>query len=250
MRLAFIEKLLFLKRGAEAPVVVPDESRRLLADISHELQTPIAILQGSVEIVRRKNSEETDRAVRVMESTLAAMSRLIGSLLENERLKNSKNTFDRTRISVKDLIEESYEDCLILAENKEIRFSISSDEDIFVRGEKGKLKEVILNLISNAFKYTPAGGTVLVDVCRSGERVCVSVRDTGIGILANDLLHVFDRYYRIANGGVPSVGIGLNICRQIVELHGGVIRAESVRGKGSVFTVELPADVSSAIINP
>jgi signal transduction histidine kinase len=157
-------------------------------------------------------------------------------------------------------LRETHEDCLLLAEDKGIRLLLELDEgaedDIFVRGNRDRLKEVLFNLISNALKHTPCGGTIAL----RAERTCghgivaarITVEDSGCGVAPESLPHIFERFYRIENrplafaeGDVqPSAelshGIGLNICREIVETHKGTIVVESEPGKGSRFIISLP----------
>jgi signal transduction histidine kinase len=240
-----------------------DERAEFISNISHELQTPIAILRGNVEVLQSGRATDAERATaeRVIVSTLDGMSRLIGNVLESAKLKFSKKILYEQDIAVGALLRETHEDCLLLAEDKGIRLSLEIDEraedDISVRGNRDRLKEVLFNLISNALKHTPCGGTIAL----RAERACgggapgtarITVEDSGCGIAPESLPHIFERFYRIENrplafaeGDVPpsaepSHGIGLNICREIVGAHKGTIVAESAPGKGSRFIISLP----------
>jgi signal transduction histidine kinase len=245
-----------------------DERAEFISNISHELQTPIAILRGNVEMLQSGRATDAERATaeRVIVTTLDGMSRLIGNVLESAKLKFSKKILYEQEIAVCALLRETHEDCLLLAEDKGICLLLEIDEgaedDISVRGSRDRLKEVLFNLISNALKHTPCGGTITL----RAERVCglrghgvgvtgvtrITVQDSGCGIAPEELPHIFERFYRIENrplafaeGDVapsaePSHGIGLNICREIVEAHKGTIVAESAPGKGSWFIISLP----------
>ena len=242
-----------------------DERAEFISNISHELQTPIAILRGNVEVLQSGRATDAERATaeRVIVSTLDGMSRLIGNVLESAKLKFSKKILYEQEIAVGALLRETHEDCLLLAEDKGIRLLLEIDEsaedDISVCGNRDRLKEVLFNLISNALKHTPCGGTIALRVERVGSHgtvaagaACITVEDSGCGIASEELPHIFERFYRIENNSLafaegdvppsaePSHGIGLNICREIVETHKGTIMAESAPGKGSRFIISLP----------
>lgn len=227
-----------------------DEHAEFLTNISHELQTPIAILRGNVELLQRRSITEAERvsAERVIVGTLDGMSRLIGNILESAKLKFSKRVLHGQDITVGALLRETREDCLLLAEDRGIRLStevtIGGDagEELFVRGNRDRVKEVLFNLISNAFKYTAPGGTVSLRAERAGAIARIIVEDSGCGISPEELPYIFDRFYRIESdiSAVSGTGLGLNICREIIEAHGGEISAESDPGKGSCFIICLP----------
>lgn len=217
-----------------------EEQSKFLTDISHELQTPIAILRGNVEVLERHITPEARAAIRVIIATLDSMARLVDSILQSAQLKFSKNKFNKTDIAVEALLEEVHEDCSILSEDRGVRFSYSS-ESVIVTGDREKLKEVLLNLISNALKYTPRGGSIMLQGRRVGDYVEIIVEDTGCGIPPENIANIFERFYRIKGEEVAGTGIGLHICQQIVAVHNGVIMVESELGKGSRFIVRIPA---------
>jgi signal transduction histidine kinase len=250
-----------------------DERAEFISNISHELQTPIAILRGNVEVLQSGCATDAERATaeRVIVSTLDGMSRLIGNVLESAKLKFSRKIAYEQDIAVGALLRETHEDCLLLAEDKGIRLLLELDEDmkddVFVRGSRDRLKEVLFNLISNALKHTAYGGTIALRAERAhGHRAVavarIIVQDSGCGIAPESLPHIFERFYRIENrplafaeGDVPpsaepSHGIGLNICREIVEAHKGTIVAESEPGKGSRFIISLPLSPPSPPLSP
>ncbi|HUC31559.1 MAG TPA: HAMP domain-containing sensor histidine kinase [Candidatus Paceibacterota bacterium] len=227
-----------------------DDRAEFLTNISHELQTPIAILRGNVEVLQRRSITDAERASaeRVIVTTLDGMSRLIGNVLESAKLKFSKKIVHEDTILVGALLRETHEDCFLLAEDKGIRLSVevatseASKEDLSLRGNRDRLKEVLLNLISNALKHTARGGKVVLRAERAGTAARISVEDSGSGIAPEELPHIFERFYRIENGtaATPGTGLGLNICREIIEAHGGKITVESEWGKGSRFIICLP----------
>jgi signal transduction histidine kinase len=213
---------------------------KFLTDISHALQTPIAILRGNVEVLEQRVTPQTKDTMRVIVTTLNNMARLVGGVLESARLKFSKNKFYKTDIVVGILLEEVYEDCLILGEDKGVRLPFSSEEEIVVAGDKDKLKEVLLNLISNALKHTEPGGVISLLGRKKADCAEIIVEDTGCGIPAENLANIFERFYRIDGESIAGTGIGLHICKQIIEAHDGAITVESECGKGSRFIVHIP----------
>ena len=146
-------------------------------------------------------------------------------------------------MSLNELLEEQVKRLLPLARENGIEINLSMKEEVRVSGDSLKLQQVIYNVIDNAIKYTPRGGEVETTLTRSGRRAVIRIADTGIGIPAEDLPHIFDRFYRVdkarsrATGGT---GLGLSIVKQIVQMHGGDIRASSTEGKGTTFEIELP----------
>ncbi len=233
----------------------------VVADIAHELQTPIAILRGNFEILRRTDAGAADRvrAGRVIETTLDGMTRLVRGALDGARAGSPERAFPKKDVSLRSLLDEAVEDCSILAQDRGIALSVANDgrlpsDDLFIRADRDKIKEVLLNLVSNAFKHTPPGGAVMLGAERAEAMARVTVEDSGAGIAPAELSRIFERFYRIRSDAadplVPGTGIGLHICRAIVEAHGGHIGVRSRLGKGSRFTVLLPLRESSLASAP
>lgn len=226
-----------------------DAHAEFFLNVSHELQTPIAILRGNVELLQRRGITDAERAgaERVIMSTLDGMSRLIGSVLAGAKARSLQTQLVEKYIAVGMLLREVHEDCALLAEDAGITISVEGEDGIFVRGERAKLKEVLLNLVSNALKHTPHGGAIVLRAAYAGSVARITVEDTGCGIAPQDLPHIFERFYRIRQGAddVPGTGLGLHICREIVEAHGGGIEVESELGKGSRFIISLPLSAPS-----
>lgn len=224
---------------------VGEVQSRFLVDVSHELQTPVAVLAGNLEILEGKRRGNRKVALRVMAATLTRMSRMVEHLLASARLDFSNDELCCKGFTVAELLEEAYDDCLVLAKNKRVALSHESDKAC-ISGDKDKLKEVILNLISNALKHTARGGTITLVGTAKGAHVEIVVQDTGSGIAPEDLPHIFERFYRIGGDSSPGTGLGLDICRKIVEAHGGTITAVSEFGRGSRFIVLLPCHKEGA----
>lgn len=219
---------------------------RFVTDISHELQTPVAVLAANMEVLEGKRKGSRAMALAAASSALDRMAQMVDHVLAIARLNFSKEELHKTEIAVENLVEDIYHDCAILAEEKGITLSYMSDA-IRVIGDRDKLKAVILNLISNALKHTPRGGKIALTAKVREGRAEICVRDTGTGIPPDKLPHIFERFYRINAGDGRGSGLGLDICKQIVEMHGGAIHAGSVLGEGSAFTFSLPL---AAVVTP
>lgn len=219
-----------------------DETLTMLAEMAHEFQTPIAILAGSVEVLAAATGGQEAHIVRVAQTTLHRLSRLVKKLLEAAKYGAVRDWLEAAPLDVAGLIAETYDDCAMLAEEKGIAFIVES-ETVFVDGDRDKLKEVLLNLISNALTHTPRGGRISLMAHKKAAIVEIAVEDTGVGIAPENLLRIFERFYRIkhADGkdSAAGTGLGLHICKQIVEAHQGTISVASAPGKGSRFAIAL-----------
>ncbi len=235
-----------------------EELRRFTADASHELRTPLTALRGTAEVAlarERSAGELRDTLGEVVEETRGMLA-MVEDLLALSRGEESTAPGRRAPLDLVPMLEDVREIGEALAEGKPIAVRLDAPPSVVVSGAAGTLRRLFLNLVSNAVKYTDAGEVVIVaravpaeappsaapDAEPAAGWVEVEVRDTGRGIAAEDLPRVFDRFYRAdaarEHGGT---GLGLSIARLIAEQHGGTIRAESEPGRGSVFTVRLPA---------
>jgi signal transduction histidine kinase/ActR/RegA family two-component response regulator len=218
-----------------------------LATVSHELRTPLTailgwsnmLLAGAIEGAAR------DRALEIIHRNAQAQNQLISDLLDVSRIISGKLRLDLRTVELAPIIEGAVEATRPAAEAKGVHLDTSLDPYAGpVNGDADRLQQVVWNLLTNAIKFTPEGGRIEVRSGIAGSRVEVTVRDTGIGIEPEFLPHIFDRF-RQADPGANRVhggmGLGLSIVRQLVELHGGSVRAESEGdGKGATFTVSLP----------
>ena len=232
-----------LARRALRPVrVAMRRQRDFVADAAHELRTPLAIMRTAAEL--GLTDESPSEQQRALEQTLAQnnhLTRLVESLSLLARADSGALSIQRAPVDLTRLVEESAEAVEMLAEEREITLNASSQPGIVVSGDEGRLRQLMLILLDNALKYTPSGGHVVVSAETQGGMARVEVRDTGIGIDAADLPHVFDRFYRADRARTgEGTGLGLAIGRWIAEVHGGRITAANVPGGGAVFTVTLP----------
>ena len=222
--------------------------RRFTADASHELKTPLTVMRADVERAMHPNAAGSE-AMQALEEALqetARMSDLVDSLLTLARADEGRFDLHREPVALGPLVRDVYETAVILGEHAGQRVSLAVLEEALVDGDAQRLRQLFLNLITNAIKYTPRGGSVEISLGRLlGAEVAFTVRDSGIGISAGDLPYVFERFWRAdrarSRGSERSgFGLGLAISQWIAQAHGGRVTAQSRLGRGSVFTVVLP----------
>ncbi|HEY4130686.1 MAG TPA: HAMP domain-containing sensor histidine kinase [Gemmatimonadaceae bacterium] len=232
--------------------------RRFTADASHELKTPLTVLRADVERAMHPATPRAERMVALEEALqeTARMSDLVNSLLTLARADEGRFDIHRTPVDLDPLVREVYETAMILGEEAKLTITLSALEGGVVMGDRTRLRQLLLNLVTNAIKYTPEKGRVEISATRHEDHeVLIAVRDTGIGIAATDLTHVFDRFWRAdrvrsrssERGGF---GLGLAISQWIVQAHGGTITVQSRLGRGTVFSVTLPVVTAENAIEP
>lgn len=220
---------------------------RFTADAAHELRTPITALKGETEVLlsRKRSSEDYHEALTNNLERLDFLTKLVNDLLILSQADEGKASLKIENLNFSELLKELYEAFTIVAIQKKISFTFSAPEEILINGDSIKLKQLFSNLIDNAIKYTPDGGTISLIVQPGKDQVAVVLKDTGIGIPSDDLPHIFDRFYRVdtsrsrLSGGV---GLGLSICQWIVKAHHGTIDVKSQFHQGTTFTVILPKE--------
>jgi signal transduction histidine kinase len=223
--------------------------RRFTADASHELKTPLAVLRADVERAMMESSSQNERMIALEEALqeVRRMSDLVESLLTLARADEGRFDLHREPVELQPLVQEVYETALILGEAQGVTVNLPFTADVVVMADRTRLRQLFLNLVTNAIKYTPAGGKVELGVGRHPDTVTFAVRDTGIGISAADFPHIFERFWRAdrvrsrmsERGGF---GLGLAISQWIAQAHGGTLTASSRLGRGSLFTVTLPLE--------
>jgi len=219
--------------------------RQFTADASHELRTPLAIVQAESTLALRKKRTQEDyrKSLELISQETAHMSAIVGKLLYLARTDAGKDQVNFERINLKELLTELSSDVEVLAREKGLEFKLAPLEDLTIEGDKVKLEQLFLNLLENAIRYTPRGGSISASVVREGKTAVIAIKDTGIGILKEHIPHIFERFYRVdkarsrAEGGA---GLGLAICQHIAQVHSGKIEVESQVGKGSTFSAFLP----------
>jgi two-component system OmpR family sensor kinase len=236
--------------------------RRFTADASHELKTPLTVVRADVERAMHPNVGAQERMQMLEEAMqeIARMSDLVDSLLTLARADEGRFDLHREPLQLEPLVRDVFETAVILGEDAGVSVSLPLVEDAVIMGDGPRLRQLFLNLITNAIKYTPRGGHVEMTLSvRNNNEIGFAVRDTGVGIAAADLPHIFDRFWRAdkvrsrraaadlrgatERGGF---GLGLAIAQWIAQAHGGTLTAQSRLGKGSIFTVLLPISTAEA----
>jgi signal transduction histidine kinase len=208
-------------------------------------------MTAAVEVVRRApGTDAAQRATDLMRRQLREMSRLVEDLVDAKRLACGKVTLRRARVDLGDLMREAAADVAGIVAERAQTLAVSGDgEHLWVNGDAQRLRQVLLNLLRNAANYTPRGGRIWLAVAGTASLITLRVGDTGRGIDRQALAHVFDLFSQASPQEGTGLGVGLNIAREIVHLHGGSIEAHSQgAGTGSEFIVQLP--VSAAAERP
>ncbi len=230
---------------AEAANRLKDE---FLATLSHELRTPLNAIVGWTSMLTRGQVDQArmPRVFEALDRNAQAQAQLIADVLDVSRIVTGKLQLQLAIVDVSDLVDQAAESVRATAGEKDIRLTVNTESDpCWVRGDAGRLQQVVWNLLSNAIKFTPPGGSIRVHVTRDARDAVISVTDTGVGIPQEFLGHVFDRFRQAdqtstrTHGGL---GLGLSIVKHLVELHSGSVSASSAgHGLGACFTVRLPA---------
>jgi two-component system, OmpR family, sensor kinase len=239
--------------------------RRFVADASHELRTPLATIRTNLELLQRAGDDlpaaDRDEAMADAIAEIQRLSRLVGDLLTLARVDSGLRLERREEIEVGRLVRDVYRQARLMAMPREHTVIADPIQEATVLGDADYLKELLLILVDNAIQYTPDGGQIRLgarlQACpvhpeAGGDEVVISVSDNGMGIDAEDLSHLFERFYRADSarhrdtGTSGGTGLGLSIARWIAEEHNGRIEVQSEMGHGSTFTVRLPIAIPAA----
>lgn len=240
--LAFNETLARLEKSFE-------QLRRFTADASHELRTPLTAIRSVGEVALQNTGDAAyyRDIIGSMLEEVSRLTRLVESLLTMSRADAGQIQLQRTNIKVLDLVKESAALLEVLAEEKRQAVTVEGDSSLTVRGDRLLLRQALINLIDNAVKYSPSGGTIAVRVRASGKDVLIEVEDSGPGIPEEHTSKIFQRFYRIdkartrAEGGA---GLGLSIAEWAVSANGGRIELHSEAGRGCTFILRLPLNTA------
>jgi len=220
-------------------------NQRFLADASHELRTPLTILQAELEAMLariRNDAELRDVAASALEE-LERLRNIVESLFAISRLDTGEAMNKSEQFDLGELVTSTADQMSLLAEDKRISIECDAPEPLIVQGDRARLKQVAVNLLDNAIKYTPEGGAINVRTSARQNRAVLEVADNGIGIPDEALPHVFERFYRVDKARsrhLGGAGLGLSIVKSICAAHSGRVDVQSKEGQGSRFTVELP----------
>ena len=235
------------RKRAEEQIREADHRKDVfLATLAHELRNPLAAVRSGLELMRRSSDEHTVEQMRIMmERQVTQLARLVDDLMDVSRITQGKIDLRRRDVSLKEIVDNAVETVRPLLDQMGHTLSVSMPaESIVVNGDLTRLSQALLNLLHNSGKYSERGGHIWLTCTRRGNEAVIAVRDSGIGIAPNHLDHIFDLFSQVdqslerSQGGL---GIGLTIVKRLVELHGGVVEAQSAgEGKGSEFIIRLP----------
>lgn len=219
--------------------------KQFTSDASHELRTPLAVIEAESTLALQKERRPSDyqQSLETVSREARQMSSLIDKLLTLARADAGKEQWNFAEVELDKLISNLSTDVEVLCQEKGLSFQLGQTQDLVVKGDEARLRELFMNLSDNAIRYTPAPGTVSLSLRREGQMAVVAITDTGIGIPVEDIPLIFERFYRVDKSRSRSeggIGLGLAICRYIAEAHGGKIEVESQVGAGSTFSVWLP----------
>ncbi len=224
-------------------------SRRFVADASHELRTPLTVLRGELESLVQEPElppEWQERLGSALEE-VERLANIVEGLFAISRLDAGEAQAEWVRFDLAQLAASTADQMYLLAEDKRIELTCAAAKAVWVIGDRARLKQVVVNLLDNAIKYTPEGGAVTVTVNSINSRAVLEVADNGVGIPSEALPRIFDRFFRVdkarsrEQGGA---GLGLSIVRSICAAHHGHVEAASTPGRGSHFRVELPLETA------
>jgi two-component system phosphate regulon sensor histidine kinase PhoR len=219
--------------------------REFVANVSHELRTPLSAIKLMLEtvLVSEEDAEARTLFLPQIAREVDRMIRLVEDLLELARSESGSVKLRREIFDLTDIATAVVNTFAQRSSAAGVELELEAPQEVFVDADRNRLTQVALNLLDNALRHTPAGGTVTVEVAREGRSALLLVRDTGRGIPYHDLPHIFERFYvvdRSRSREHAGTGIGLSIARHLVEAHGGSLTAESVYGRGATFVCRLP----------
>jgi two-component system phosphate regulon sensor histidine kinase PhoR len=223
--------------------------QEFVANVSHELRTPLTAIKGYVEALRDENLESSPQAeqfLKVIDRHAARMEKIVADLLLLSQLESPGRSLRKEPIPVSELIQAALDSVQPLGEAKNQVFESKIPADLpHLSGDSQKIHQMLVNLLQNAVNYTPEEGKIAVEARKEEGGIQIEVTDTGIGIPAEDLPRIFERFYRVDKGRsreLGGTGLGLSIVKHIAEAHGGQVSVESRLGQGSRFRVFLPLE--------
>jgi heavy metal sensor kinase len=219
--------------------------KQFTSDASHELRAPLAVIEAESTLALQKERPSSDyqQSLEIISQESRQMSSLIDQLLTLARADAGKEQWNFTEVNLGKLVSNLSTDVEVLCQEKGLSFQLGQTQDLVVKGDEARLRELFMNLLNNAIRYTPSPGTVSVSFRSEGQMAVVAITDTGVGIPAEDIPFIFERFYRVDKArsrAEAGSGLGLAISRHIAEAHGGKIEVESQVGAGSTFSVWLP----------
>jgi len=224
-----------------------------VSSVSHELRTPLTSIKAyTATILRDPDMPEQVKHefLAIIDEESDLLKNLIEGLLEISRIESGAVKFLREPMNITNVIGQVLSGLQHLADKKNIQLKTDISNELGqLQGDEGKIQSMVMNLVSNAIKFTPENGQVSISARREGQELVIRVSDTGIGVPKEALTKIFDRFYRVyqSGKGIPGTGLGLAIVKEIVDMHGGRIEVESQPGRGSTFTVFLPINMKAPL---
>ncbi|MEO0565743.1 MAG: HAMP domain-containing sensor histidine kinase, partial [Chloroflexota bacterium] len=219
--------------------------QRFVADVSHELRTPLTAIRGNLDLAERYGTDEV--TMEAISSEVGRMSRMVDDLLLLARADYGGMKLDLGPLDLDTVVSDAFREAkaIVRARGDELYVEVGRFEPVRINGNADRIKQLLLNLVGNAVKFTPEGGTIKLSLSAEGDYAVMRVADTGIGIAEEDIPHVFDRFYQAESSRANSekdvgTGLGLSICKWIAEAHGGHIKVESKLRRGTTFTIAVP----------
>ena len=232
-----------------------DMRREFVANVSHELKTPITTIKSYSETLlcgALEDKELSKSFVEVIENEADRMSSLVKDLLQLSRMDYEKVVWEMHHLDLREIVTDSVRKLEVHFQNKNQRLNMQiSDEAVPIYADRGKIQQVIINLLTNAIKYTPENGNIRISAQVVDKNAIFEVQDSGIGIPKEDIKRIFERFYRVDKGrsrAQGGTGLGLSIAHNIIKQHKGSIKVSSELEKGSIFTVYFPVDNSVDIL--
>lgn len=221
-----------------------DKQNQFVSDASHELRTPISVIQGYIGLIDRWGKEDKSvlqESIDAIKNETAGMTELIEKLLFLARGDSGSQKLQKTEFGLKELIDEVGKESQLISKQHNIQYG--TVEEVLIFADRKMLKQMLRALIDNSIKFTPPGGTIVVQTFKNEESVNITVKDTGIGIPEEELSRIFNRFYRVDKARAKETGgsgLGLSIVKWIVDAHNGRIQAESIIGEGTSITAGFP----------
>ena len=243
------DEIASLSRTLNQMICRLDESfqsvNRFTADASHELRTPLTVIRGELEtsLLDKSLSNNVRETIYSLIEETEHLSKIVQCLLALSRLDAGRAQMERVKLDLADLVATTTDQMAPLAHEKNVTLTSQAQGLVEVEGDRVRLKQVVVNLLDNAIKYTPEGGRVTVGINVSDRQAQVEVSDTGPGIPDSDLPHVFDRFFRADRfrlGTIDGAGLGLSIVQSVCTAHGSLVKAENHAEGGCRFIVQLP----------
>lgn len=242
-----------LKRLNEEVLELTHSRLVFFTNISHELRTPLTLIADPVEMLLddRSIKGRSRELLQMVQRNALSLQQLVGSILDFRKIQNGKMELSLSRFDLPEALQQWTGDFAMTAQRKKIQLHLDASHfsSADVVADKEKLARIVFNLLSNALKYTPAGGFIHVSLADEGERLRIEVKDSGKGIDKEELTKVFERFFQ-AKGAASGTGIGLALVKSFVELHHGEVRVESEPGKGTCFIVLLPRQQEGFVEEP